>query len=95
MLCASFAQLYFSDTTFGILTGLVADNQGIVDFGWSPEEVKRARALIEKSTRGRIVSKVREPIIFSVLVLPPVSFLDIGPKHLTQSPDSDVLVEMD
>lgn len=95
MLCASFAQLYYSDAPYGILTGLMAGDQGIVDFGFSPSEVAESRRCIEKLARGKLVSKVRKPIILDVLVLPPVSFLDLGPKHLTISPDSDVLTEQD
>ena len=93
MCCVSFAQLYFSNTTYGILTGLLADPEGIKDYGFNDVEIARSEAALKRLTHDTIVSKVREPIILNTIILPPIAFLDLGVRHLDLSSDSDVLIE--
>jgi len=96
MLCSSLAQSYYGDkATYGIITGLIADPSYMQDFGFNQKEIAHSLSCIQKSVRGSFVDKIREPIILSTLVLPPVYILDIGERHFIVNPDSDVLIESD
>lgn len=97
MCCASFAQLYFKNTTYGILTGLMTGSGNIKELGFNDAEIRTSEIAMQQMAHENFVSKIHKPLILTTLVLPPISFLDLGVRYLdlNQDPDSDVLIELD
>lgn len=92
MLCTSIAQSYYGEgSRYGTITGLLSGPKSLETYGFAPEEIDRSYKAVEKVSAGKLVTKVRSPLILSTLVLPPQRWLNLGSVTLIHEPDSDVL----
>jgi len=87
LLCSQFVQRYYGDNSSGgILTGYLTDEEFILNMGWGKEEVANSLKCIRKLAGNPVASP--QPI-FASLVFDQVKFLDFK-QSLPSSHDHGV-----